>query len=161
MEEVEVLILGAGLAGLSSYHIGHGRCILLESKSHAFGHISSYEREGFTWDEGPHVSFTKHAYVRELFEDSLVGKFEEYEVTTGNYFKDRWIDHPAQSNLYQVPEPLRSQCLDSFLSSRERASKAGIQEIIETGYISHLAKSLPRLFRVPILENIGRLTLRN
>ena len=35
-----------------------------------------------------------------------------------NYFKGHWIDHPAQSNLYQIPEPLRTQCLNSFLESR-------------------------------------------
>lgn len=126
MLSVDTLVLGSGLAGLSSsFHIGHRRCLILEAKPHPYGHIHSEFVDGFVWDEGPHVSFTKHAYVRELFEESLDGKFEEYEVTTGNYFKDRWIDHPAQSNLYQVPEPLRSQCLDSFLSSREQVAKAG------------------------------------
>lgn len=120
MAEVDNLILGAGLAGLSaSYHLGHNNCVLLEAKPHPFGHIHTHISDGFTWDEGPHVSFTQSEYVRELFADSVAGEFEEYEVVTGNYYQGHWIEHPAQSNLYQVPEPLRSQCLESFLESRD------------------------------------------
>lgn len=120
MIEVDTLILGAGLAGLSSsYHIGHKKCLILEAKVQPYGHIHSEFIDEFTWDEGPHVSFTKSEYVRELFASSVEDQFEEYEVRTGNYYKDRWIDHPAQSNLYQLPESLRSQCLESFLATRD------------------------------------------
>lgn len=119
MVEVQNLIIGAGLTGLScSYHIGHNDCLILEAKSYPYGHIYSEIIDNFTWDEGPHVSFTNHDYVKELFNESVNGEYEEYEVVTGNYFKGHWIEHPAQSNLYQIPEPLRSQCLESFLNSR-------------------------------------------
>lgn len=125
METSDTLILGAGLAGLSaSYHNGHKNCLILEKNAYPFGHIHSEVSNGFTWDEGPHVSFTDSEYVRELFAENVNGKFEEYEVTTGNYYQGHWIDHPAQSNLYQVPEPLRSKCLNSFLESREWAEAA-------------------------------------
>ena len=113
------LILGSGLAGLScSYHIGHENCLLLEKNLHAYGHIHSQIREGFTWDQGPHVSFTKHEYVRNLFANNVDNAFEEKKVQTSNYYQGSWIAHPAQSNLYQIPEPLRTKCLDSFLASR-------------------------------------------
>lgn len=113
------LILGAGLAGLScSYHLGHQKCMLLEKAGHPYGHIHSDFRGGFTWDEGPHVSFTKNDYVRNLFSQSVDGDFESYEIRTTNYYRGHWVDHPAQSNLFQIPEPLRTQCLDSFLESR-------------------------------------------
>jgi protoporphyrinogen oxidase len=120
MEEIDVLILGAGLAGLSSsYHVGHDRCALLEAKSHPFGHIASQCIDGFTWDEGPHVSFTKHAYVQQLFEESVGGEFLEFPVKTTNFYKGQKVDHPAQVNLYQLEEPLRKKCLADFLKSRE------------------------------------------
>lgn len=115
------LILGAGLSGLSaSYHLGHQNCRILEKRRHAFGHVASEYRNGFTWDEGPHVSFTKSEYVRALFAESVQGEFLEYPVRTANYYQSHWIDHPAQSNLYQVPEPLRSACIESFLLEEQR-----------------------------------------
>ncbi|GAB4244260.1 MAG: NAD(P)/FAD-dependent oxidoreductase [Candidatus Methylacidiphilales bacterium] len=114
------VILGGGLAGLScSYHLGHEKCRILEAKSHAFGHIHSTVREGFTWDEGPHVSFTSSQYVRDLFAKNVREGFEEYSVRVRNFFGGHWIDHPAQSNLYQIPEPLRQQCLDSLIEARK------------------------------------------
>ncbi|MBT9493242.1 MAG: FAD-dependent oxidoreductase [Paucibacter sp.] len=116
------LILGAGLAGLSaSYHLGHENCLLLERQGHSFGHIASEMREGFTWDQGPHVSFTKHEYVRELFRRSVDSAFEDFPVCVGNYFNGHWIEHPAQTALHQVPEPQRSACLASFLQTRRGA----------------------------------------
>ncbi|MEI8283806.1 MAG: FAD-dependent oxidoreductase [bacterium] len=115
-----VLVLGAGLSGLSaSFHIGHEKCLIFEKDASPFGHIRSEAREGFTWDQGPHVSFTKSEYVRDLFAESVSDEFEDYPVRTRNYYHGHWIDHPAQSNLHQVPEPLRSACLESFLEARK------------------------------------------
>lgn len=115
-----ILVLGAGLSGLSaSFHIGHEKCLIFEKDASPFGHIRSEVREGFTWDQGPHVSFTKSEYVRDLFAESVSGEFEDYPVRTRNYYQGHWIDHPAQSNLHQVPEPLRSECLQSFLEARK------------------------------------------
>ena len=60
------------------------------------------------------------------FRELVGGEFEEVQAEVVNYYKGHWIDHPAQSNLYQIPEPLRTQCLNSFLESRvERSGRAG------------------------------------
>jgi len=116
-------ILGAGLAGISaSYHLGHAQCIIFEKQSHPFGHIYSSEINGFTWDEGPHVSFTKNEYVRALFEKTSGGNYLERHVQPVNYYQGHWIDHPVQSNLYAVPEPLRTACLNGLLNARKTYS---------------------------------------
>lgn len=118
---VRNLILGGGLAGLSaSYHIGHNHCLILEATDRPFGHIKNTSLNGFTFDQGPHVSFTKDPYVIKLFAESVNGEFQEYPVRTRNFFKGHWIDHPAQSNLYQIPEPLRTECLQSFRHARSK-----------------------------------------
>lgn len=112
-------ILGAGLAGLScSYHLGHEQCIIFEKNSYAGGHVHSNHVDGFVWDEGIHISFTKHDYVRDLFAKSVDYEFLEFEVNVANYYKGDWIPHPAQSNLYAVQEPQRTECLRSFLEVR-------------------------------------------
>ena len=117
-------ILGAGLAGLSTaYHVGHNKCIVYEAMPYHGGHMCSEQRDGFTWDYCPHVSFTKDEYVRSLFAESVDQEYEEFAVRAGNYFQGHWIDHPAQSNLYQVPEPVRTKCLESFLEARSRESE--------------------------------------
>lgn len=114
-------ILGAGLAGISaSYHLGHENCIVFEKNSYLGGHIHSELIDGFTWDEGPHVSFTKHEYVKQLFADNVDQQFLEYPVETANYFNGFWIPHPAQSNMFAIPQPLRDDCFNDFLNSRRQ-----------------------------------------
>ena len=95
MVEVQNLIIGAGLTGLScSYHIGHNNCLILEAKPYPYGHIYSEIIDNFTWDEGL-MFHLLIIIVKELFDESVNGEYEEYEVTTGNYFRGHWIEHPA------------------------------------------------------------------
>lgn len=118
-------ILGAGLAGLScTYHLGHDECIVFEKTGYAGGHIYSHARDGFIWDEGPHVSFTKNDYVRNLFEKSVGKRLLEFPVEISNYFHGSWIPHPAQSNLFAVPEPLRAACYQDYLQQRLREEES-------------------------------------
>jgi protoporphyrinogen oxidase len=116
----EITVLGAGLSGLStSFHVGHEKCTIYESKPYYGGHIYSTQRDGFTWDDGPHVSFNPGDYVKQVFAENVDGQFVEGPTWVSNYFRGNWIEHPAQSNLYQVPEPLRTECLNSFLVTRQ------------------------------------------
>jgi protoporphyrinogen oxidase len=145
-------IIGAGLAGLSaSYHLDHKECIIFEQKDHAGGHIHSEYLNGFTWDEGPHVSFTKHRYVKELFEQSLEGEYVEFEAFPTNYYKGHWIPHPAQSNLYAVPEPLRTQCLEDFLSTRQGNSESypvNYQQWLEIAFGKTFTNVFPKAYTI-------------
>lgn len=124
-------ILGAGLTGIStSYHLGHNSCIVFEEKNYIGGHINSEYKNGFVWDEGPHVSFTNNLYVKNLFDKSLKGDFLEYPVFPTNYFNGIWIPHPAQSNLYALPAQIRIDCLNDFLKMREENN----DDVLPTNY---------------------------
>jgi protoporphyrinogen oxidase len=113
------IVLGSGLSGLSlSHHLNSNKLLIFEKKNHAGGHIYSENINGFTFDEGPHVSFTKSNYVKKLFESNANNEILEYPIEATNYFKGSWIPHPAQTNLYALNEILRKECLDSFLESR-------------------------------------------
>jgi protoporphyrinogen oxidase len=120
--EVRFAILGAGISGLStSYHLDHRDTVIFEATDHYAGHVYSEVVDGFTWDDGPHLSFASNEYVKQLFADCVAGEYEVLDTKASNYFQGNWINHPAQTNLYQVPEPLRTRCLESFLESREDA----------------------------------------
>ena len=147
----QVTILGAGMSGLSlSYHAGHDRCEIYEAKGHYGGHSASHTRDGFTWDDGPHVSFTNSDHVQELFAEAVDGKYEEAAPIVANYYRGHWIDHPSQSNLYQVPEPLRTQCLQSFLETRSNGDAqekpADYQEWIEQAFGPVFANEFPAAY---------------
>ena len=111
-------ILGAGISGLStSYHIGHDSCIIYEKLATFGGHAGSQSHCGFTIDQGPHVSFTKHDYAKDLFAASTAGEFYEYIARTRNTYQGIWIEHPAQAHLWQVPEPMRTLCTADMIAA--------------------------------------------
>jgi protoporphyrinogen oxidase len=117
--DVDVAILGAGLAGLStSYHLGHpSKTVIFEAKNHYGGHVYSEEQDGFWWDDGPHISFTMNKYILDLFAEFVDGEYEKVDIKATNYYQGNWIDHPAQTSLWQIPEPLRTRCLESFVET--------------------------------------------
>jgi protoporphyrinogen oxidase len=117
--DVDIAILGAGLAGLSAtYHLQHQKgTVVFESKDHYGGHLYSWKKNGITWDDGPHISFTMNQYAKDLLADCVDGEYEEVKIRATNWYQGHWIDHPAQTSLWQIPEPLRTQCLESFLES--------------------------------------------
>ena len=104
-------------------------------------------RDGFTWDDGPHISFTGNEYVRELFAESVGGAYEECPIHPSNWFRGHWIEHPAQTHLYQVPEPLRTECLDSFLASRDLTGEpANYQEWLHQSMGPVFAETFPAAY---------------
>lgn len=110
-------VLGAGVSGLSvAKHSRYQDVQVFERNNYIGGHAASHASGGFIWDEGPHVSFTKSEYVRELFASAVNGRFRDLEARVGNYFDGHWIPHPVQVHLYALPEAVRDSCLRGFLS---------------------------------------------
>lgn len=147
----QLTILGAGISGLATaYHAGHDRSEIFEAASVHSGHVRSHSEDGFTWDDGPHVSFTNSEHVQRLFSEAVDGAFEEKAPIVSNYFRGHWIDHPAQSNLYQVPEPLRTQCLESFLEMRANdgnlSKPTDYQQWIEQAFGKVFANTFPAAY---------------
>ncbi|MCF7804209.1 MAG: FAD-dependent oxidoreductase [Candidatus Marinimicrobia bacterium] len=118
---MKTVILGSGIAGLSiSYFLGHENCLIYEKKNYYGGHVHSYNKNGFVWDEGPHVSFTNNQFVKDFLKKSLgESRILEYPVETVNYYHGDWIPHPAQSNMYAIPEGLREECFNDFINTRD------------------------------------------
>jgi len=143
-----IVILGAGLAGLSAaFHIGHDRCRVLEASDRPYGLTRSDSLAGFIWEQGPHVSFTKHEYVRSLFAASVDNDYLEFNAKVRNYHMGTWIDHPVQVHLHQAPEPLRSKCLTDFTATRDCSCQPGnYGEWLSQSFGSTFADAFPRKY---------------
>lgn len=145
-----VTIVGAGITGISvSYHIGHDKCRLIEKHAAIGGHAGSTVCFGFTIDQGPHVSFTKHDYVRELFSSNVQDGFYEYPIKTRCYYSGYWVDHPAQAHLWQLPEPLRSECAADMLHavrSEAECAPNNFMEWLEVSYGKTFSENFPAAY---------------
>lgn len=146
-------ILGAGLSGLSAAdHLAKEGIPfqIFEAKAHGGGHIYSEKVDGFVWDEGPHVSFTKYDYVKKYFEANCNNGFLEYSTNPTNFYKGSWISHPAQSHLYAIPEPLRSESVRSVQEIRSEVKEdfvaSNYQEWIDYAFGKVFAENFPKVY---------------
>lgn len=146
-------ILGAGLSGLSiAEHLAKRNIPfqIYESKSHGGGHIHSSLVNGFTWDEGPHVSFTKYAYVRNYFAENCDHQYHDFSATPANYYQGNWIMHPAQAHMYAIPEPLRTECINDVIAIREEMTPLytpeNYQQWLDYAFGKKFAEVFPKVY---------------
>ena len=118
VEDVEVLVLGAGLAGLAAaqrLERGGADALVLEGQAAIGGHTRSVERDGFVFDEGPHVLFTSDEDVRAHLVPAA-GPVLTQQARVANYYQGSWLTHPAQCNLAGLDPDLVARCILDFLA---------------------------------------------
>jgi len=117
-----VVVIGAGMAGMaatSRLSEAGAPVVMLEGRDHLGGHTASLEREGFVFDEGPHVSFTKDAAVVDLFARGA-GELVEFKASITNAYKGHWVRHPAQCHLHGLPPDLVARCVVDFVAAQQQ-----------------------------------------
>jgi len=116
-----VAILGSGMAGWGAVHRLHQEgvpSVVYDKNAYFGGHTASFKHpSGFIFDEGPHVSFTKHERLQKLFAESVNDKYEIIHARPNNYWKGHWIKHPAICNLSGLPTDLVVKCLCDFIGA--------------------------------------------
>jgi len=117
----DITILGSGMAGLgAAYRASKDniKTTLYDKNDHPGGHTASWTTpEGFIFDEGPHISFTKDERIQELMAESLGGEYESFGAYVNNYWKGHWVKHPAQCNLHGLPTDLLVNVIKDFMLS--------------------------------------------
>ena len=97
------------------------RAVIFDKRGHYGGHTASFNYDGkYTFDEGPHVSFTKHERIQKLFADNIDNKYETLQTKVNNYWKGHWIKHPAQVNLYGLPTDLVVNVIKDFVAAQHK-----------------------------------------
>lgn len=126
-----ISILGTGMAGFGAAHAAHQaglRPVVYDLHDHIGGHTASYEfAGGWTFDEGPHVSFTENVRIQDFLAENVEGKYESSPTRVNNYWKGYWIKHPAQINLHGLPADLVTKILLEFVELAQRNEKPPIR----------------------------------
>lgn len=146
----EICVLGTGMAGYgAAYALREaGRhAVLFDKRGHYGGHTASYYYEGgrYTFDEGPHVSFTKDERVRRILRQAVDCKEEIFRTKVNNHWKGHWIKHPAQTNLYGLPSDLVVRIIADFVAARQRppAEIRNYEEWLRASFGDTFAETFP------------------
>ena len=126
MAKKRVLILGAGLAGLSAaWHLQRRgiACQIFEKESEIGGLCRSKRIDGFTFDYDGHLLHFKHRYAFKLVKNLLGDNLIEHQRSAWVYAFGRYGQYPFQANLYGLPKSMVQDCLLGFINAYNNGSK--------------------------------------
>jgi protoporphyrinogen oxidase len=157
-----ILIIGAGLAGLSAaYHLGDRSCRVVEKEKEAGGLCRSYRMDGFTFDYTGHLLHFRQPAIRALVEGLLMGQLGQHSRRSYIYSYKAYTEYPYQVNTYGLPPEVIRECLLGFIATltappstlkpEERSFKQWILESLGEGFAKH--------FMVPFNEKLWQVSL--
>jgi protoporphyrinogen oxidase len=147
-----IAILGTGMGAVGAYYRLRGEphsCVLYDKNVYAGGHtVTFHHPDGFSFDSGPHVSFTKDERIQQLFADAVGGKFEAVQYQLNNYWQGYWFPHPVQCHLHGLPPDLVTRILLSFVEEERKPLPAvtNYAEWLVASYGPVLAETFPMAY---------------
>ncbi|MEM0135580.1 MAG: NAD(P)-binding protein [Thermoplasmatales archaeon] len=111
----ELIILGAGLSGLSVAYHYPGKSTIFEKGGKIGGTSSTEQYENFYFDHGPHVSFTKDKYIQDLLATHT--PYVEKIARPMNSYRGKEFPHPGLFSLNKLPKAERYNILLDFINA--------------------------------------------
>lgn len=108
-------VIGAGASGLSLALLLDGDVVVYEATDRPAGHSASTVRQGFTFDRGPHIMFSRNAEVLSFMVDSLRGNVHRSKRNNRVALGGRLAKYPIENDLAGLPDELRNRLLLDFL----------------------------------------------
>lgn len=157
MDEVETLIVGAGVTGLATAAaLGDRSYLVLEADREIGGYCKTIREAGFVWDYSGHFFHFKHPEI-EAWLTARMGAQRVRVVTKRSYIQygDRLIDFPFQKNIHQLPHDEFLECLvDLYLANEpgraELPPPSGFRDMLH----QRLGRGICEKFLVPYNEKL-------
>lgn len=146
-----IYILGAGISGLGANYSLRKRgisSVILEKDITYGGLCGNFEISGFRFDRFVHFSFSNDEEVNRLFSLSSPNIIRHIP-NPYNIYKGNWIKHPAQNNLYVLPEEEKQQIIEDF---KKRPKDVDINRIhsyeewLRVQYGNYFAEHFPMVY---------------
>jgi protoporphyrinogen oxidase len=108
-------IIGAGPSGLSMAMFLRDEVAVFEAGDHPGGRASTFVRDGFTFDHGPHIMFSRNKPVLEFMVRSLGENVHQCRRNNKISFKGNLVKFPFENDLHSLPLEDNFECLRDFV----------------------------------------------
>ena len=143
-----IAVLGTGMSAFGAAHrlAGEQVEVVLYDKASFFGGQTTSFRspQGFIFDKGPHVSFTKDERIQNLMAEAVDGQFQTVQYHLENYWKSHRLPHPVQTNMHGLPVDVMAKVVADFAAqSNEQREIRNYRDWLIVAYGSYFAEQFP------------------
>lgn len=155
-----IVIVGAGLAGLSTaYHLEGRLYCLFEKEQEAGGLCRSYHLDGFTFDLTGHLLHFRRAEIKALVEGLLAGRLQRHHRRSFIYSHGTYTEYPFQVNTYGLPPEVVRECLLGFIATLTNHAAPRTDPSFRAWILDNLGEGFARHFMVPFNEKLWQVPL--
>jgi protoporphyrinogen oxidase len=153
MVKKRVIILGAGLTGLSAaWHLKQkGVCALvIEKEPQVGGLCRSKKLGGFTFDYCGHLLHFRHPYVFKLVNDLMGKDLIEHRRNAWVYAFKQYIPYPFQANIRYLPKNIRNRCISGLAKAGRSNSPPNANHLNFADWIiDRFGSGIAKYFMIP------------
>jgi len=164
-----ILIIGAGLAGLSTaYHLRGKDYHIYEKEGEVGGLCRSFKQDGFTFDYTGHLLHLRQDYTKKMFEKLLPQKLKTHFRRASIYSKGIFTPYPFQANMYRLPKEVIKECIIGFIKAKEgrerlqslsSGNQNGMDNSFKDWIINTFGSGIAKHFMVPYNEKMWKTNL--
>lgn len=149
-----IVIIGGGVTGLAAagFLADAYDCTLLERESELGGYCRTIYQDGFVWDYAGHFVHFRHPWIADYIHARMdLSNLLNLNKISRIYFKGRYIDHPFQYNINQLPLSDFINCLRGmYRAERLSGSYSSFKDMLYRRY----GRALSDLFLIPYNEKL-------
>ena len=158
MPNKQIVILGAGLAGLSTaYHLGQKgiNYNLFEKEKETGGLCRTKRINGSCFDYSGHLLHFRDPYTHRLVKKLLCGNLIRHRRKSSIYSFGCLTPYPFQINLYGLPENILNECIFGFINASQRQVSSKNSSFLR--WITNtFGEGIARYFMIPYNEKFWK-----
>jgi protoporphyrinogen oxidase len=125
---MKIGILGGGISGLTLQRFLEHPSEVLEKAPVVGGLCRTFWKDGFGFDIGGHILFSKHPHVNELVNRLLGDNINHCKRANKILFKGRYVKYPFENDLGSLDKQDAYECLIGYLKNDFHGEPANLEE---------------------------------
>jgi protoporphyrinogen oxidase len=125
---MKIGILGGGISGLTLQRFLEHPAEVLEKASVVGGLCRTFWKDGFGFDIGGHILFSKYQYVNELVNRLLGDNINYCKRANKILYKGRYVKYPFENDLGSLDKEDAYECLIGYLKNDFSGEPTNLEE---------------------------------
>lgn len=153
-------IIGAGPSGLTMGMFLKHPCEVFEKDGKPGGHAGSFYKEGYTFDYGPHIMFSRNKDVLEFMKKTLGENIHQSMRNNKISYKNILMKYPFENDLKSLPLNENYECLYTYLFNPYK-KKYSRPKDLEQWLLKTFGKGICERYLFPYNKKVWNIPVKN